>query len=88
MGLVCAYQNSIVSSVRERRSKRRFKRPGFACGAFAGALFIAFKVLKTPGSIPRSDLLLALGVILLCGIVGGLIGSVLGAVFGSSDPDK
>ena len=73
--------------MRERRSKRRFKRSGFACGAFAGVLFIGFKVLKTPGSIPRSDLLLALAVILLCGIVGGFIGSMLGAVFGSSDRD-
>ena len=78
----------LCPSVRERRSKRRFKRTGFVCGAFAGALFITFKVLKTPGSIPRSDLLLALAVILLCGIAGGLIGSALGAVFGSSDPDK
>jgi hypothetical protein len=81
------YQNSIVPSVRERPSKQKFARKGFAVGLFAGLAFIVFKVLKTPGSIPRNDLLLALGVILLCGIVGGLIGSVLGAVFGSSNRD-
>jgi hypothetical protein len=76
-----------IPVVEPRRSKQKFKRAGFAGGVFAGVVFIAFKVLKSPGSIPRSDLLLALALILLCGLVGSLIGSALGVLFGSSHRD-
>ncbi len=72
----------------ERRSEQKFRRRGFALGVFAGVLFIAYKVLKYPGSIDRRDALLCLALVLLMGLVGGLIGLALRKIFGSSDRDN
>ena len=47
-------------------------------------LFIAYKVLKYPGSIDRRDALLCLALVLAIGLLGGLIGLALGKIFGSS----
>jgi len=74
--------------VHERRSEQKFRRRGFALGVFAGVLFIAYKVLKYPGSIDRRDALLCLALVLLMGLVGGLIGLALRKIFGSSDRDN
>ena len=68
----------------ERRSEQKFRRRGFALGVFAGVLFIAYKVLKYPGSIDRRDALLCLALVLAIGLLGGLIGLALGKIFGSS----
>ena len=57
-------------------------------GVFVGGLFIAFKLLKYPGSIDRRDSLLCLALVLAIGLVGGLIGFGLGKIFGSSDRDN
>ena len=57
-------------------------------GILAGVLFIAYKVLKYPGSIDRRDALLCLALVLSIGLVGGLIGLALGRIFGSSDRDN
>ena len=57
-------------------------------GVFAGGLFIAFKLLKYPGSIDRRDALLCLALVLSIGLIGGLIGLVLGKIFGSSDREN
>jgi len=73
--------------VHQRRSKQKFRRRGFALGVFAGVLFIAYRVLKYPGSIDRRDGLLCLALVLSVGLVGGLIGFALGKIFGSSDRD-
>ena len=51
-------------------------------------LFIAYKVLKYPGSIDRRDALLCLALVLSMGLVGGLIGFAVGKIFGSSDRDN
>ena len=51
-------------------------------------LFIAYKVLKYPGSIDRGDALLCLALVLSMGLVGGLIGLALGKIFGSSHRDN
>jgi len=74
--------------VQERRSEQKFRRRGFAMGVFVGGLFIAFKLLKYPGSIDRRDSLLCLALVLAIGLVGGLIGFGLGKIFGSSDRDN
>ena len=73
---------------KRRRSEQKFRRRGFALGAFAGVLFIAYKVLKYPGSIDRRDGLLCLALVLSMGLLGGLIGLALGKIFGSSDRDN
>jgi len=74
--------------VQQRRSEQKFRRRGFALGVLAGVLFIAYKVLKYPGSIDRGDALLCLALVLSMGLVGGLIGMALGKIFGSSDRDN
>jgi len=74
--------------VHERRSEQKLRRRGFALGVFAGVLFIAYKVLKYPGSIDRRDALLCLALVLSMGLVGGLIGLGLRKIFGSSDRDN
>jgi hypothetical protein len=51
-------------------------------------LFIAYKVLKYPGSIGCHDALLCSAFVLSMGLVGGLIGLALGKVFCSSDRDN
>jgi len=73
--------------VPERRSEQKFRRRGFTLGIFAGGLFIAFKLVKYPGSIDRRDGLLCLALVLAIGLVGGLIGLMLGKIFGSSGRD-
>ncbi len=72
----------------QRRSERKFRRRGFVLGVFAGLLFIAYKVLKYPGSIDRRDAQLCLALVLSMGLVGGLIGLALGKIFRSSDRDN
>ena len=74
--------------MQQRRSEQKFRRRGFALGVFAGVLFIAYKVLKYPGSIDRRDALLCLALVLSMGLVGGLIGLALGRILGSSDRDN
>jgi hypothetical protein len=74
--------------VQQRRSEQKFRRRGFALGVFGGVLFIAYKVLKYPGSIDRRDALACLALVLSMGLVGGLIGMALGKVRGSSDLDN
>jgi len=74
--------------VHQRRSEQKLRRRCFALGVFAGALFIAYRVLKYPGSIDRRDALLCLALVLSMGLVGGLIGLALGKIFGSSDRDN
>ena len=74
--------------MQERRSEQKFRRRGFALGVFAGGLFIAFRLLKYPGSIDRRDALLCLALVLSIGLIGGLIGLVLGKIFGSSNQDN
>jgi hypothetical protein len=74
--------------VQERRSEQKARRRGFVLGLFAGGLFIAYKVLKYPGSIDRRDALLCLALVLSIGLIGGLIGLVLGKIFGSSDREN
>jgi hypothetical protein len=51
-------------------------------------MFIAYKVLKYPGSIDRRDALLCLALVLSIGLVGGLIGFVLGKICGPSDREN
>jgi len=67
---------------------RKFRRRGFVVGVLGGVLFIAYKVLKYPGSIDRRDALLCLALVLAMGLVGGLIGFALGKIFGSSHRDN
>ena len=74
--------------MQERRSEQKFRRLGFALGVFAGGLFIAFRLLKYPGSIDRRDALLCLALVLSIGLIGGLIGLVLGKIFDSSNQDN
>ena len=74
--------------VHERRSEPKFRRRGFTLGIVAGVLFIAYKVLKYPGSIDRRDALLCLALVLAIGLLGGLIGFALGKISGSSDRDN
>ena len=70
---------------KRRRSEQKLRRRGFALGVFAGVLFIAYKVLKYPGSIDRRDALLCLALVLSMGLAGGLIGMALWKMFASSD---
>ena len=74
--------------MQQRRSEQKFRRRGFALGVFAGVLFIAYKVLKYPGSIDRRDALLCLALVLSMGLLGELIGLALGRIFGASDRDN
>ena len=74
--------------MQERRSEQKFRRRGFALGVLARELFIAFKLLKYPGSIDRREALLCLALVLAIGLVGGLIGFGLRKIFGSSDRDN
>ncbi len=57
-------------------------------GVLAGVLFIAYKVLKYPGSIDRGDALPCLALVLSMGLLGGLIDLALGRIFGASDRDN
>ena len=66
-------------------SKRKFRRRGFTLGVLGGVLFIAYKLLKYPGSIDRRDALLCLALVLSTGLVGGLMGMALGKIRDSSD---
>ena len=77
-----------MSNVSEGRSQQKFRRRGFALGVFGGVLFIAYKVLKYPGSIDRRDAPFCLALVLSMGLVGGLIGMALGKMRGSSDLDN
>ena len=77
-----------MPAMHRRRSEQKFRRRGFALGVFAGVLFIAYKVLKYPGSIDRRDALLCLALVFSIGLVGGLIGLALEKIFGSSDRDN
>ena len=72
----------------ERRSEQKPRRRGFALGVFAGVLFIAYRLLKYPGSIDRRDALLCLALVLSMGLLGELIGLALGRIFGASDRDN
>ena len=72
----------------QSRSEQKYRRRGFALGAFGGVLFIAYKVLKYPGSIDRRDALFCLALVLSMGLVGGLIGMALKKMRGSSDLDN
>jgi hypothetical protein len=74
--------------VHGRRPEQQFRRRGFLLGTFAGALFVAYKAFKYPGSIDRRDALLCLALVLAMGLVGGLIGLALGKIFGSSDREQ
>jgi hypothetical protein len=77
-----------ISGVYRRQSKQKFRRRGFVLGVFGGMLFIAYKVLKYPGSIDRRDAFLSLALVLSIGLAGGLIGMALGRIHGSSDVDN
>ena len=70
-----------------RRSEQKIRRRGFTLGILVAVLFIAFKLLKYPGSIDRRDAWFCLALILSVGLVGGLLGLALGKIFGSSDRD-
>jgi uncharacterized membrane protein len=74
--------------VRERRSKQKFGRKGFAVGLFAGLVFVAYKAFRYPGSLNRSDAMLCVAVVLAFGLVGGVLGATLGAVIESIDRDN
>ena len=67
------------------RSKQKLRRTGFAVGLFAGALFVAYKAFKYPGSINRSNAMPCVALILSFGLAGGLVGWAFGALFGSSN---
>ncbi len=71
----------------EHRSKREFRRKGFAFGLFAGVLYVAYREFKYAGSINRNEAMLCVAVVLAFGLIGGIIGVALGAVCGASDRD-
>ena len=74
--------------MRQRRSVQQFRRQGFALGVCGGVVWVAYKILKQPGSIDRRDALLCFALVLAIGLVGGLIGMALGKIFASTDRDK
>ena len=74
-----------MNIVQKRGSDQKFRRRGFALGVLAGALYVAWKVLKYPGSFERRDAMLCLALVLSIGLVGGLLGWALGKMLGPSD---
>jgi hypothetical protein len=57
-------------------------------GLLVGALFVAYKALKYPGSIHRSNVMECVALVLAFGLAGGLVGLGFGARARLSDEDK